>query len=40
MVAEVAVLEKRIAVETPPSGSLYYKYKADEDKNSKTEAAS
>ena len=40
VVAEVAVIEKRIVNETPPEGSLYYKYKAEEDKKSKTEASS
>jgi len=39
VVAEVAVIEKRIAKETPPEGSLYYKYKAEEDKKSKSEVS-
>jgi hypothetical protein len=34
--AEIAVIEKRLAAETPPSGSLYYKYKAEDEKSTKT----
>lgn len=30
-VAEIEQLEKRILTETPPTGTLYYKYKPKED---------